>query len=394
MTTGDRAETNYLFLSAWYIHSLNGFYTRPIDYEFLRRIQSDVAGRLYELLGLKFFGVFQHKRASWRIAYQDLCDLLPIRQQRYYSKARSYLKPAHQELIDTGFLASVEWEKESRHVWSLRYYPGQRARDEFSRVRQALGDHADQIEMPLRQAQAGEQRDGRLKNPHTPAKSEDAISGQGRGKNLSERENTASTSSSEVAQTTKLASLLIERGIKPRAAGNLAKKYPSRIERNLEVFDFLLQRPDHGIKDPPAYLVRAVQENWFITSRPKGFVSQEEQHQQRQQQAEAAQELAREYEQQKQQLIEDVEAVVKLAPAQRVASMLAAWETTERKLRRAPSPEERAQRQDLYVGNLPSKEKLLSDRIRELQTRFEEKARGEGIEDLDWSTSAPGEAGS
>ena len=83
--------------------------------------------------------------------------------------------------------------------------------------------------------------------------------------------------------------------------------------------------------------------------------------------------------------------MLELAPEQRVASMLDAWETTERKLRRAPSPEERAQRQARYIENLPSKEKLLNDRLRELHSRFEEQARGQGI-DLDLSASAPREA--
>jgi len=143
----------------------------------------------------------------------------------------------------------------------------------------------------------------------------------------------------------------------------------------------MLQQPDHGIKDPPAYLVRAIEENWFINP-PEGFVSKQEQEEKRRREEAAAKELLQEYEQQKTRIIKDIETLLKLPPEQQVAPMLDAWEQTMRKVKRtAPSAEEKAQRQAHYIKNLPSRDQMLSSRLKNLQSSFERKAREQGIEE-------------
>ena len=364
-------QHHWVTLSKWYLDNLANNFVRPLDFEYFKSLDNDVARRLYELVGLSFYGVFVNQnREGWqtkgfvKYRYNDLCQQLPLTPQKYASKANQQLAPAHSVLIQTSFIKRVVWEQR-KDDWTIKYFPGDRAIKEHDQNKRLVSEPIEQLELSLSESK-------RLEVGESP-------------KNAPEAKNRVPTGSSEVDQTTKLASLLIERGIKPRAAGNLAKKHPNRIERNVQVFDFLLQRQDHGIKNPPAYLVRAIQENWFITSRPEGFISQEEQEEQRQRQEEVAQELAREYGVQRQQVIKDVEALVKLAPEQRVAQLLDAWEKTERTIkRRAPTPEEKTERQARYIQNLPSKEKLLNDKLRELQAEFESRAREQGIEGFDF----------
>jgi len=55
LPNGEIADTNYLFLGSWYLQSLNSFYIKPVDYNYLRSLKSKIASRLYEILGVKFY---------------------------------------------------------------------------------------------------------------------------------------------------------------------------------------------------------------------------------------------------------------------------------------------------------------------------------------------------
>jgi len=130
---GRVAETNYLFLGDWYRESLNNRYVKPIDYEYYNSLKSTIAQRLYEILGVKFYPVIRSGGKGLRYRYSTLCQLLPAARQKYRSKAREKLDPAHDELIETGFLADVRWEEAEERDWLLYYSPGLRLREEIRR---------------------------------------------------------------------------------------------------------------------------------------------------------------------------------------------------------------------------------------------------------------------
>ena len=408
---GNIAVTHWIRLSDWFWTSLNAGYVRPSDLDyFLVLVGSgnEIAGRLYDLLAAKFFGLFMNRpEREWmsdstyaKFEYTELCDLLPVVAQTYFSDAKRNLSAAHTRLIGNkkdfaelfgwtavgdGFIRKFAWQrtKKKQIRWHLCYYPGRRAIAEFKAFREVFRDRlaSEQIEMQLQPTASGVSR--RLHAPQGVVETVDSPTGQGSAETRSQRENAGTPEADRTMIA--LGQQLIEREIKPRAAARLATKYPDRISRNVEVFDFLLQKPDHGIKNPPAYLCAAIEENWFLTDPPEGFVSREEQEDERLRKERAEHELLREYETRKQEIIDDVEAVLEIAPEQRVAPMLNAWETTQRKTRRAPSAADRARRQAGYMKNLPSKEKLLADKFRELQTEFEDRAREQGA---DWRPSS------
>lgn len=133
---GTIAETNYLYLSSWYLESINSFYLKPLDFEYYKSLKSTIAQRLYELLGVKFNRILQEGLESLRYRYTTLCQLLPITPQRYLSKAKERLEPAHNELKKTGFLKKVVWQPtSSERDWFIYYYPGPRAEEEAGRYR-------------------------------------------------------------------------------------------------------------------------------------------------------------------------------------------------------------------------------------------------------------------
>ena len=129
----------------------------------------------------------------------------------------------------------------------------------------------------------------------------------------------------------------------------------------------------------PSILRRAVEENGFVNP-PPGFVSQAEREEKHRDQERIARELLHEYEQQKRQILDDLEAFLTLPPERQVAPMLEAWEKVERTQGRAPDPQERAKRQILYINNLPSPDQMLASRLKDLQCRMQHKATEQGIE--------------
>jgi hypothetical protein len=129
---GEVADTNYLYLGSWYLDNINTRYTKPLDYTYYRTLQRPISARLYELLGVKFSG---SPFINYR--YSKLCQLLPLTQQHYFSDAKKIIKPAHEELIRTGFFEKVEWEKvkDDPHDWYVNYWAGERAKEEIQQAR-------------------------------------------------------------------------------------------------------------------------------------------------------------------------------------------------------------------------------------------------------------------
>jgi len=124
------ADTNYLFLGSWYVENLNALYVTLLDTHYRRSLSVALARRLYEILGVKFYGRRDAEAPGLRYAYSTLCALLPVKRRRYRSDAHRQLDAAHQELLATGFLERVEWQTAAGPPpeWYLHYFPGLHAR--------------------------------------------------------------------------------------------------------------------------------------------------------------------------------------------------------------------------------------------------------------------------
>ena len=132
---GSIAEKNLLYLGNIYLQSLNSFNIKPIDYTYWRILESKIASRLYEILGIKFYGVRNKKEGFIRYKYSTLCQLLPVTPHSYISSAKRQLNPGNNELRDTGFISKYEWSENGNDDWLIYYWPGERAKEEMKRVR-------------------------------------------------------------------------------------------------------------------------------------------------------------------------------------------------------------------------------------------------------------------
>lgn len=129
---GKIAETNYLYLNEFYLDSINARYVKPLDFAYYQGLTSNVARRLYELLGVKFYYIVENGHPWIRYRYSTLCQLLPLERQNYFSKAKQIMNPAHEELKDTNFLKDFFWDKiENERDWLVYYFPGSRAKKEI-----------------------------------------------------------------------------------------------------------------------------------------------------------------------------------------------------------------------------------------------------------------------
>jgi len=129
------AETNLLYLSDIYLQNLNSFYVKPIDYDYLKSLKSKIASRLYEILGVKFYGLRNKRDKFICYRYSKLYQLLPVTSHEYISLAKQQLDPGNNELRDTGFISKFDWNENGNKDWLIYYWPGDRAKDEMKRAK-------------------------------------------------------------------------------------------------------------------------------------------------------------------------------------------------------------------------------------------------------------------
>jgi len=129
------SDNNYLFLGSWYLQNLNSFYIKPVDYNYLQSLKSKIASRLYEILGVKFYGLRNKRENFICYRYSKLCQLLPVIPHEYISLAKQQLDPGNNELIDTGFISKFDWSENGNKDWLIYYWPGERAKEEIKRAK-------------------------------------------------------------------------------------------------------------------------------------------------------------------------------------------------------------------------------------------------------------------
>ena len=105
---GHVADSNYVWLSSWQLENINQNYLLPVDFETYRGLKNNIAKALVPLLQLWLYasrtnGIFEKR-------YDDLCELLSLRPQKYPSDIRKQLGPSLDELQSKGFLSAWSLE--------------------------------------------------------------------------------------------------------------------------------------------------------------------------------------------------------------------------------------------------------------------------------------------
>ncbi len=232
---GSIAEKNLLYLGNIYLQSLNSFNIKSIDYTYWRSLKSKIASRLYEILGVKFYGIKNKKENYIRYRYSTLCQLLPVISHRYISDAKRQLNSGNNELRDTGFISKYEWSENGNNDWLIYYWPGERAKKEMKRAK--------------------------TKTKNINNRAGEYLPGQ----------------KDEVKEFTKeqvgLVNKLLKLNVSKVTAGNLIKNNDQEL---IKKWSEAINYSNAG--DKAAYLVKAIRENWQV---PEEYLRKKREKQQK-----------------------------------------------------------------------------------------------------------------
>jgi hypothetical protein len=132
LSDGKIADKNYVWLSEWQLQNINSNHLLPIDLEAYRQLKNHIAKALVPLLQVWLYatrteGVFEKR-------YDELCQMLNIRQHKYASAITRILAPSLDELTEFGYLSDWKIEKTSdRQNYKIIFYHGEK----FHRDRRA-----------------------------------------------------------------------------------------------------------------------------------------------------------------------------------------------------------------------------------------------------------------
>jgi len=235
---GSITEINLLFLSDIYLQSLNSHNIKSINYTYWRSLKSKIASRLYEILGIKFYGVRNKKDFSICYKYTTLCQLLPVISYRYFSDAKRQLNSGNDELIDTGFISKYKWSKNGNNDWLIRYWPGERAKKEMK------NGQKKQLEF---------KEDDYL------------IDSDNNGADINIKKQ---PESEESEHDIELINQLVDLNVSKITAKNLVKKY-----NNESIKDWVRAIDFTNAENKAAYIVKAIKEGWQL---PEEYLREKE----------------------------------------------------------------------------------------------------------------------
>lgn len=231
LPNGSRADSIYIELHPRYHEMLRHSKTRPLDYEYLRRLPPS-AQRLYELLSFTIFGTLKHNRPIAQMLYSDFCKSAPLTRYSDWNKVRPQMWKIHKPHIDNKYIESVEFEEsldeEGNSDWIMKYTPGTKAKHEF--------------------------REFSKKNLQGARRPVSFIDDTKQSKQLAKLSPAPETLLNALQQ--ELVNGLCAQQVSEQKARSLVLAYPDRVERELEAFAY---RDKSKMKDPAAWLIRAIE---------------------------------------------------------------------------------------------------------------------------------------
>lgn len=148
MRSGNMADTNYVWLAPWFLSNYYHRYTRPIDFEFYKRLRKPIAKSLYTLLEN---GWYAADGKAYTKSYRALCEEFLMTPFTHLSRIKQQLDPSHLELKKVGFLESWSYHPSANSTdYIVTYYPGkkffedQKAKD----ARRQLASQIDTLKIP------------------------------------------------------------------------------------------------------------------------------------------------------------------------------------------------------------------------------------------------------
>lgn len=268
LENGEIADTNYLYLNSWYLENINAHYVKPIDWSYYNFLENPIAQRLYELLGVKFYGVIKkgHKFLSYK--YSNLCDLLPATRQKYFSQAKQVLDPAHEKLKSSGFLAEYRWGDTSPKIkgdWLITYYAGKRVREEISKFKEYYAPQKDEFQALPEPEIITTPEEAIEVDPKPKKSSKTEVEPEKPQETKPEPQAPEQSESEPISEESDLIDQLVAHTVSRSVAEELVRNFDLEFIREwLEVIDYVKKADDKA-----AFLVSAIRQGWAVSEKYK-----------------------------------------------------------------------------------------------------------------------------
>jgi hypothetical protein len=106
---GKVAEKNYVWLSQWQLENINNNYLLPVDFDAYKQLKNHISKALVPLLQIWLFA--SREEGYFEKRYDEICQLLRIRQYHYLSEIKRNFAPSLDELVEHEYLESWQIEK-------------------------------------------------------------------------------------------------------------------------------------------------------------------------------------------------------------------------------------------------------------------------------------------
>ena len=160
---GGVADKNYIWLSEWQLENINNNHLLPIDLETYRKLKNHIAKALVPLLQVWLYA--SRQEGSFTKRYEELCQILQIRQYKRRSDIRRKFGTSLDELKAHGYLADWKIERtRDRKNYKVVFYHGEK----FHRDRRSRLNQKDQTVPIPATAPAPSLDDAETKSPVAP----------------------------------------------------------------------------------------------------------------------------------------------------------------------------------------------------------------------------------
>jgi hypothetical protein len=131
---GTQADAVYILLNPPYRELLNHVETRPLDYDYLKRLAPGPQ-RFYELLSFQIYGAIANGRPRAKMLYSDYCKYAPQTRYSDFNHVKKQMYKLHVPHRESGYIVKIEYKEtadsEGNPNWEMFYTPGPKAFAEY-----------------------------------------------------------------------------------------------------------------------------------------------------------------------------------------------------------------------------------------------------------------------
>jgi hypothetical protein len=241
---GKVADKNYVWFSDWQLQNINSNHLLPVDIEAYRQLKNHIAKAL--VLQLQVWLYATREEGIFEKRYDEICQILNIKQYQYLSLIKQTLAPSLDELEQFGYLADWKIEETSDgQNYKVTFYHGEK----FHRDRRARLARRPGWEQPAHDSSRG------------------AVEKSHRGHQRRHKDETVPAPPTLDPQ---LVAEFTRRGItESKTRQILANLKPGQdVMAQLEFIDQMVQKSRIPIENPPGFYIRLVESN---TAIPENF---------------------------------------------------------------------------------------------------------------------------